>query len=129
MLEPVNLESALGTFNALWSPHIVARMNDYDVRVAHVEGEHVWHVHDDTDEFFLVLDGHFTIALREEDAERRVELAKGDVFVVPRGIPHKPSSTGASILVVEPRGTLTTGDRLIEAIPDHVDVTAGHELA
>lgn len=82
--EPILLSKALASFDALWSPRIVTRVNDYDVRVAKVEGEHVWHVHDDTDEFFLVLDGEFYISLRESAGERTVLLPKGTVFTVPQ---------------------------------------------
>jgi mannose-6-phosphate isomerase-like protein (cupin superfamily) len=104
-------------------------MNDYDVRIAHARGEHVWHVHDETDEFFLVLDGRFDISLRGADgSETTVVLSQGDVFVVPRGTEHKPSSPGGSILMFEPSGTSTTGDRHDGEIPDHVDSTTGHEL-
>lgn len=128
-LTPVNLHQALASFDEIYSPRIVTRVNDYDVRVAHTRGEHVWHVHDDTDEFFLVLDGSFDIALREADgAERTVTLRTGDVVVVPRGVEHKPSSSGGAILMFEPSGTSTTGDRHDGAIPDHVDSTTGHEL-
>src|SRR5437667_9724519 len=95
---PVNLNAALAAFADIYSPRIVARVNDYDVRIAHARGEHVWHIHDDTDEFFLVLDGQFTISLRDgAGAEQVVELAKGDVYVVPRGTEHKPSSAGGPI--------------------------------
>ncbi|MZE78375.1 cupin domain-containing protein [Streptomyces xinghaiensis] len=128
--EPVNLTDALASFTEVYSPRIVTRVNDYDVRIAHVEGEHVWHVHEDTDEFFLVLDGRFDVALRDADGtERTVELRKGDTFVVPRGTEHKPSSPGGSIMMFEPSGTLTTGDRPEDEIPDNVDSTTGHRLA
>jgi mannose-6-phosphate isomerase-like protein (cupin superfamily) len=127
--EPVNLSSALRAFDEIYSPRIVARMNDYDVRIAHAKGEHVWHVHADTDEFFLVLDGQFDIAMRDADgAERTVSLRQGDVFVVPKGTEHKPSSPGGSILMFEPSGTLTTGDRHDGDIPDHVHSTIGEPL-
>ncbi|MFE6482152.1 cupin domain-containing protein [Streptomyces sp. NPDC057757] len=126
--EPVSLPAALASFSDLWSPRIVTAVNDYDVRVAKVEGEHVWHVHDHTDEFFLVLDGELAIALREPAGERTVVLPKGSVFTVPRGTEHRPAaSTGASILMFEPTGTLTVGDRHDE-VPDHVDATTGHAL-
>ncbi|WP_331766664.1 cupin domain-containing protein [Embleya sp. NBC_00896] len=134
--EPIDLRAALDSFDALWSPRIAARVNDYDVRVAKVAGEHIWHAHDDTDEFFLVLDGELAIALRDGEpaaaggpgAERVVTLPKGSVFVVPRGVEHKPSSSaGASILMFEPAGTLTVGDRH-DPIPAHVDATTGHGL-
>ncbi|MFJ3226162.1 cupin domain-containing protein [Streptomyces sp. NPDC086783] len=126
--EPVSLAEALGSFDDLWSPRIVTAVNDYDVRVAKVEGEHLWHVHDHTDEFFLVLDGELAISLREAGGERTVVLPKGSVFTVPRGTEHKPVAPGgASLLLFEPTGTLTVGDRH-EEIPDHVDATTGHAL-
>jgi mannose-6-phosphate isomerase-like protein (cupin superfamily) len=125
-MNPLSLDAALASFDALWSPRIVTRVNDYDVRVAKVQGEHVWHAHDDTDEFFLVLDGELHIALREP--ERTVTLAQGEVFTVPKGTFHKPSSPhGARILMFEPTGTPTVGDRHDE-VPAHVDATTGHEL-
>ena len=121
--------TALASFDDVYSPRIVTRMNDYDVRIAHARGEHVWHVHDETDEFFLVLDGRFDISLRGADgSETTVVLSQGDVFVVPRGTEHKPSSPGGSILMFEPSGTSTTGDRHEGEIPDHVDSTTGHQL-
>ncbi|WP_026122209.1 cupin domain-containing protein [Nocardiopsis halotolerans] len=128
--QPINLHEALDSFDQLWSPRIVTRVNDYDVRVAKVRGEYVWHAHDDTDEFFLLLDGDLRIRLREGagGAERVVTLERGSVFVVPRGTEHRPESdTGASILLFEPAGTLTVGDRH-EEVPDHVDATTGHAL-
>src|SRR3954466_15667586 len=110
--EPIDLAGALASFDALWSPRIVTRVNDYDVRIAKVSGEHVWHVHDDTDEFFLVLDGELHISLRETDGERTVRLPQGAVFTVPRGTEHKPyAPVGAAILMFEPAGTPTVGDR------------------
>jgi len=127
--EPVNLTTALASFDEIYSPRIVTRMNDYDVRIAHAKGEHVWHVHTDTDEFFLVLDGQFDIALRDsEGAERSVSLRQGDVFVVPKGVEHKPSSPGGSIMMFEPSQTLTTGDWHEGEIPGHVHSTTGQDL-
>ncbi|MFC0505679.1 cupin domain-containing protein [Micromonospora costi] len=128
---PIDLTEALASFEALWSPRIVTRVNDYDVRVAKVAGEHVWHRHDNTDEFFLVLSGELRIALREEPdgRERTVVLPRGSVFVVPRGAEHKPfSAEGASILMFEPTGTSSVGDRH-DDVPEHVDATTGHALA
>lgn len=129
MTRPVNLTDALASFDDVYSPRVVARMNDYDVRVAHTRGEHVWHVHERTDEFFLVLDGQFDIAIRDADGgERTVTLHTGDTYVVPKGTAHKPSSPGGSILMFEPSGTATTGDLYEGDLPPHVDSTAGHEL-
>lgn len=126
---PVNLTTALNSFDDVYSPRVVTRMNDYDVRIAHTKGEHVWHVHDDTDEFFLVLNGRFEVSLRDTDGvETTVEMGTGDTFVVPKGMEHKPSSPGASILMFEPSGTSSTGDRYEGALPDHVDSTTGHPL-
>lgn len=128
--KPVNVLEALTTFEEVYSPRIVARMNDYDVRIAHAKGEHVWHTHADTDEFFLVLDGRFDIALRDGAGnETVVVLRRGDTFVVPKGTEHKPSSPGGSILMFEPSGTLTTGNASHDEIPAYVDSTTGHELS
>ena len=126
--KPIELGDALAAFDALWSPRIVTRVNDYDVRVAKVEGTHVWHVHEDTDEFFLVLEGELRITLREENGERTVTLPRGSVFTVPRGVEHCPHAPGpTSILLFEPTGTSSVGDSHDE-VPDHVDATTGHAL-
>jgi mannose-6-phosphate isomerase-like protein (cupin superfamily) len=129
-LKATNVYDALASFDEIYSPRIVTRMNDYDVRIAHALGDHLWHVHETTDEFFLVLDGHFAVSVRDADGvETTVPLAKGDTFVVPKGVEHRPSSTGGSILMFEPSGTLSTGDRHEGEIPDNVDSTTGHNLA
>ena len=126
---PVNLAAALASFDEVYSPRIVGRVNDYDVRIAHTLGEHVWHVHEHTDEFFLVLDGQFDVSIRDDDGqESTIVLRPGDVFVVPKGTEHKPSSPGGAILMFEPTGTSTTGDRHQGTIPAHVDSTTGHQL-
>jgi mannose-6-phosphate isomerase-like protein (cupin superfamily) len=126
--EPVVLSDALASFAEQWSPRIVTTVNDYDVRVAKVEGEHLWHAHDHTDEFFLVLEGELHIGLREPAGERTVVLPRGSVFTVPRGTEHKPyAPVPTQILVIEPTGTSTVGDRHDE-VPAHVDETTGHAL-
>ncbi|WP_374215899.1 cupin domain-containing protein [Frankia sp. AiPs1] len=115
----------------MWSPRVVARVNDYDIRIAKVAGEHVWHAHSDTDEFFLVLAGTLHITMRDAPGggERVVILHRGEILVVPRGVEHRPASpAGASILLVEPTGTLSVGDRH-DPLPDHVEATTGHALA
>ena len=128
-LRPVNIRDALASFDEIYSPRIATRMNDYDVKLAHARGEHVWHVHEDTDEFFLVLDGEFHVAVRDADGgESTVVLREGDTYVVPKGVEHKPSSPGGSILMFEPRGTSSTGDRHEGELPAHVDSTTGHAL-
>lgn len=122
-----HLDTAFAAFDDTWSPRIVAAVNDYDVRIAKVLGDHVWHAHADTDEFFLVLEGEFLIDLQDaEGVEHRVALGVNDTFVVPRGTKHRPSSPdGARILMFEPNGESSTGDFDGE-LPDHVDSTAGH---
>ncbi|MGW2016968.1 cupin domain-containing protein [Streptomyces sp. NPDC001927] len=125
---PIALATAFASFEELWSPRILTRVNDYDVRVAKVAGEHVWHAHDDTDEFFLVIEGELHIALRENGTERTVSLPGGSAFTVPKGVEHRPyAPSGASLLLFEPTGTLTVGDRH-DAVPEHVDATTGHAL-
>ncbi|GAA3010954.1 cupin domain-containing protein [Actinokineospora diospyrosa] len=125
---PLDLATAFAAFDQTWSPRLAAEVNDYDIRLAKFAGEHVWHVHTDTDEFFLVVDGEIEIALREPAGERTVTLPAGSLFVVPRGTYHKPSSrNGAQVLLVEPTGTLSVGDDHDE-VPGHVDVTTGHAL-
>jgi mannose-6-phosphate isomerase-like protein (cupin superfamily) len=107
MTEKVNLAQKLGLFDEHWQPKIVARINDNDVRIVKVKGEFVWHKHDDTDDFFLVLNGHLTIQLRD----RNVELDEGELFVVPCGVEHCPrADEEASVLLIEPAGTINTGD-------------------
>ncbi|MGL5930444.1 MAG: cupin domain-containing protein, partial [Dermatophilaceae bacterium] len=125
-----NLDRTLASFDDLWSPRILAQVNDYDLRVVKVQGEYVWHRHPDTEELFLVLDGHLDIGIRDDDGtERSVALARGDVFVVPRARLHRPvSAGGATLLLVEPTGTVTTGD-FAGDVPEHIDSTTGHRLA
>src|SRR4029077_19662412 len=107
MYEKISLAAKLATFAQHFSPKIVARLNDYDIQVVKVKGEFVWHKHDETDDFFLVLQGRLTIQLRDRD----VELEEGELFVVPRGVEHCPrADEEASVLLVEPRGTVNTGD-------------------
>jgi mannose-6-phosphate isomerase-like protein (cupin superfamily) len=107
MTEKINLLQKLGLLDEHWQPKIVARINDNDVRIVKVKGEFVWHKHDDTDDFFLVLQGHLTIQLRG----RTVELDEGELFVVPRGVEHCPrADEEASVLLIELTGTINTGD-------------------
>jgi mannose-6-phosphate isomerase-like protein (cupin superfamily) len=105
--DKVNLAEKLSLFDEHWRPKIVARINDSDVRIVKVKGEFVWHKHDDTDDFFLVLKGRLTIQLRDRD----VDLEEGELFVVPRGVEHCPrADEEASLLLIEPAGTVNTGD-------------------
>jgi mannose-6-phosphate isomerase-like protein (cupin superfamily) len=102
----VDLSERLSRFEEHWSPKVVARFNDYEVKVVKVQGEFVWHLHDDTDELFLVLDGVLTIEMRDS----AVTLGPGSLFVVPRGVEHHPVASGeVHALLIEPRGVVNTG--------------------
>lgn len=107
-LGAVNLAAKLRTFDTLFSPKIVARMNDYKIAVVKTKGEFVWHKHDDTDDFFLVLKGRLRIQLRGRED---VVLEPGELFVVPKGMEHCPRADEEThILLIEPVGTVNTGD-------------------
>ncbi|MET7297956.1 cupin domain-containing protein [Embleya sp. NPDC005575] len=104
---PVNLADKLSQFSELWSQKKVAVLNDYEVKLAKLKGEFVWHTHEDTDELFLVISGRLTIRLRDAD----VVLEPGELFVVPRGVEHCPvADEETAILLFEPAGTMNTGD-------------------
>lgn len=105
--QKVNLGQKLGLFEAQWSPKIIAQVNGNDVRLAKLEGEFVWHAHDESDEMFLVLKGDLVIHLRDG----RLALTEGEVAVVPRGVEHKPEATAeAHVLVVVQSEAVNTGD-------------------
>jgi mannose-6-phosphate isomerase-like protein (cupin superfamily) len=105
--EPIDFAARLGRFSDHWAPRVIAGMNDYQFKLAKILGEFVWHRHADTDEAFIVLKGEMTIEFRDG----RVSLKAGQMFVVPRGVEHKPVAPGeCSILLVEPRGVVNTGD-------------------
>ena len=107
LLNKINLKEKLSKFSEVWSPRIIAEMNDYQFKIAKIKGEFIWHNHKDTDETFIVIEGTMSIKFRD----RKVELFEGEMFVVPKGVEHKPCSENeCKILVVEPRGTMNTGD-------------------
>ena len=106
-MNKVNLAERLSTFTEHWKPRTVGLFNGHDLMVVKVKGEFVWHSHDDTDDFFLVLKGAITIRLRDGD----VRLGAGEMFVVPRGVEHCPvADEEAHLLLIEPSGTPNTGD-------------------
>jgi mannose-6-phosphate isomerase-like protein (cupin superfamily) len=106
-----NLRAVTEAIDDLWHPRPVVRVNDYAVKAVKVRGEFVWHSHSETDELFLVRAGSLHIDLRDASGERRVTLGPDDVFVVPRGLEHRPvSEEGAEILLLEPADTVNTGD-------------------
>ncbi|MEU6325981.1 cupin domain-containing protein [Streptomyces sp. NPDC047049] len=104
---PINLTAKLSQFSDLWSQKRIADVNDYEVKLAKLKGDFVWHTHEDTDELLLVLSGRLTVQLRDGD----VVLGPGELFVVPRGVEHcTVAEEETAILLLEPAGTLNTGD-------------------
>lgn len=105
--EPVNFAEKYLKFTDRWSPRVIAEMNDYQFKLARIEGEFIWHSHAGTDEVFIVLEGEMSIEFRDG----RVGLKAGELFVVPRGVEHKPSALReCRIMLVEPRGVVNTGE-------------------
>jgi len=118
-VDALNLDALLGRFDEHWQPKTIADLNDYEVKLVKVQGEFVWHDHPDTDELFLVLRGALTIQLRDGE----VPLRTGELFVVPKGVQHRPvAAEEASILLLEPRGVANTGDAggALTARPDRL---------
>ena len=109
----IDLASKLATFTEAWQPRTVALFNGHDVMVAKLRGEYHWHVHDDSDDFFLVLAGQLEIDLEDGTT---VRLAPGQLYVVPQGVRHRPrAGDEAHILLIEPNGTPNSGDPLTAA--------------
>lgn len=115
MDDKVDLAEKLALLDGPFRPGIVGYLNDYKLQVVKAQGEFVWHKHDETDDFFLVLKGRLTIQLRDRD----VVLEEGELFVVPKGVEHCPRADAeAHVLLIEPRGTPNTGDAEAEAAPE-----------
>lgn len=103
----INFEQKFSLFTEQWSPKVVAEMNDYQFKVVRLEGDFIWHDHDDTDETFIVLEGKLRIDFRDG----AVNLSAGEMFVVPKGVEHKPFADGeVKLLLIEPRGVTNTGN-------------------
>ena len=103
----INLKEKLSKFSEHWSPKIVAQLNDYHLKLAKVQGEFVWHDYPDTDEVFIVVQGHLDILFRDGE----VSLDEGEMFVVPKGVEHKPvAEQECHILLIEPAGLVNTGN-------------------
>ena len=103
----VDIAAKLAQFTDRWSPKVVARLNNYEIKLVKVQDEFVWHVHDDTDELFLVISGELRIQMRD----RTVTVQPGQLFVVPRGVEHCPAADGeVQALLIEPAGVVNTGD-------------------
>ena len=107
MSQPINFQAKLNLISEHWSPKVIAEMNDYQFKLVKIQGEFTWHIHSDTDETFIVLEGSMGIEFKE----RTVHLREGEMFVVPRGEEHKPfAENECKVLLVEPRGVFNTGE-------------------
>ena len=103
----INFRDKLATFRDLWSPRVIAEMNDYQFKLVKVQGDFVWHSHKETDEVFIVLEGELRIELRDG----LIRLSSGEMWVVPKGMEHKPCTENeCHVLLIEPRGVVNTGD-------------------
>ncbi|MDZ7773187.1 MAG: cupin domain-containing protein [Balneolaceae bacterium] len=106
--EALNFEEKFDLFDEQWTPKVIAEMNDYQFKLAKVEGDFIWHSHEDTDETFILLEGDLRIDFRDGS----VNLEKGEMFVVPKGVEHKPfAENEAKLLLIEPKGVINTGEK------------------
>ncbi len=104
--QAINLQQKFSLFTEQWKPRVIAELNDYQFKVAKIQGEFIWHDHQDTDEAFLVLEGRLRIDL----PDGHVDLSEGELFIVPKGVRHKPCAEHeVKVLLIEPRGVLNTG--------------------
>jgi mannose-6-phosphate isomerase-like protein (cupin superfamily) len=116
-MHAINLAEKLSLFTEHWSPKIIGAFNGHDIMVVKVLGEFVWHKHDDTDDFFMVLKGRLTIQLRDGE----VTLEPGELYVVPKGVEHRPvAAEETHLLLIEPRGTPNTGDAATAAVKTEI---------
>tara|TARA_B100001173_G_C15919843_1_gene517984 strand:+ start:20 stop:385 length:366 start_codon:yes stop_codon:yes gene_type:complete len=103
----VNINNKFRNFTDLWSPKVIAEMNNYQFKLAKIKGSFIWHSHDETDEVFIVMDGTLDIHLRD----KKIHLQKGEMYVVPQGVEHKPEAEKeCKIMLIEQKGTVNTGD-------------------
>ncbi len=110
--QAINFEQKLSLFNEQWSPKVIAEMNDYQIKIVKIEGDFEWHSHKDTDETFIVIEGELRIDFRDGD----VSLNAGELYVVPKGVEHKPyAEKEVKMLLIEPKGVLNTGDNEVDA--------------
>jgi len=116
--EAINFEDKLSLFREHWQPKVVAEMNDYQFKVVKLQGDFIWHSHKDTDETFVVVEGNLRIDFRDG----AVQISSGEMFVVPKGVEHKPyAEREVKLLLIEPRGVLNTGD-------ERSDLTARNDV-
>lgn len=117
-MNSINLKNKLAKVTEHWSPKIIAQMNDYHFKLVKIKGEFVWHKHDETDETFMVVEGEMKILFRDDE----VKLSEGDIYIVPKGVEHKPvAEEECSILLIEPVGTVNTGEVKSELTKVNID--------
>ena len=113
---PINFDEKLKLFNDHWQPRVIAEMNDYQFKIVKIQGDFIWHAHEDTDETFIVLEGELRIDFRDGS----VTVAAGEMYVVPKGVEHKPyAEHEVRMLLIEPRGVLNTGSEGGERTADN----------
>ena len=118
MPKKINIRKKFDRFSDYWSPKVIAEMNDYQFKLVKVKGEFVWHNHSHTDEVFIVIEG----CLKIEFAEQTVELSAGEMYVVPKGVQHKPyAEEECKVMLVEPKGVVNTGEA-------ESDLTASNDI-
>ncbi|EKJ70362.1 hypothetical protein FPSE_09579 [Fusarium pseudograminearum CS3096] len=108
MPQATSIPGVLSSFTEKWSPRLVASINDHDVKVAKIDGAFIWHAHPDSEELFYLLSGKLTMEIQGEEP---VVMKEGDIYVVPKGVTHKPVAENAVIMMVEREGTANTGDQ------------------
>ena len=114
--QPINFDEKLGLFDDHWQPRVIAEMNDYQFKIVKIQGDFIWHTHDDTDETFIVLDGELRIDFRDGS----VTVGAGEMYVVPKRVEHKPyAEHEVKMLLIEPRGVLNTGSEGGERTADN----------
>ena len=114
-MKKINFLSKFSKFNELWSPKVIAEMNDYQFKLAKIKNDFIWHSHEDTDETFIVMEGKIYIEFEDET----VELSKGEMIVVPKGKKHRPyADEEAKIMLIEPKGVRNTGDIVSDLTSD-----------
>ena len=116
MSNKINIKEKFLKFSEHWSPKVIAELNDYQFKLAKIKGEFIWHKHDETDEVFIIIEGKMIIEFRD----KKVELMEGDIYVVPKGVDHRPySKNECKIMLVEPKGVVNTGNSISELTQDN----------
>ena len=116
---PTNINDKFKLFSQQWQPKVIATMNDYEFKIAKIEGEFIWHSHKETDETFIVINGEIEIKFRDGS----VKVKEGEMFVVPAGVEHKPISKKESqIMLIEPKGVVNTGEEVPNTLTAKNDV-------